>query len=152
MRISAMKMRRLALAFLSVLLAHSVNASDQAELRLEISGLAQAGGKVYYSVYDSPDTWLGDERVVGDVVDVEASLEGELVVATVELPPGEYAVSIFYDANGNGELDTNFIGIPKEPVALSNNAKAKFGPPKYKDAVFELPSEGRVQTIEIKEI
>ena len=79
-------------------------------------------------------------------------LDSEMVVASLDLPPGEYAISIYYDANGNGELDTNFIGIPKEPVALSNNAKAKFGPPKYKDAVFTLSAEGLTQRIQMNEI
>lgn len=76
----------------------------------------------------------------------------ELVVTNVDLPVGEYAVSIYYDVNGNKDLDTNFIGIPKEPIALSNNATAKFGPPRYKDAVFLLPEEGVTQRIKMTEI
>ena len=137
---------------LFMLLATTVVAADESELRLEISGLANEEGRVYFSVYNSEDTWLGEERVTGAAVDIADAMEGEIVVATVKLPPGDYAISIFYDVNANGELDTNFIGIPKEPVALSNNAKARFGPPKYKDALFTLPDEGAVQTIEITEI
>ena len=143
---------RASLGVLLVCFASCVSAAEQAELRLEISGLASEEGKVYFSVYDSEDTWLGEERVAGAAVDIAEAMEGEIVVATLQLPPGEYAVSIFYDVNANGELDTNFIGIPKEPVALSNNAKARFGPPKYKDALFTLPGEGAVQVIAITEI
>ena len=32
----------------------------------------------------------------------------------IGLPEGEYAISLFHDENENKELDTNFIGIPKE--------------------------------------
>jgi len=50
---------------------------------------------------------------------------------------GEYAASVFLDKNGNGKLDTNAIGSPKEPWGVSNNAKARrFGPPLYKEAKF----------------
>ena len=50
---------------------------------------------------------------------------------------GEYAASVFLDINGNGKLDTNAIGSPKEPWGVSQNAKSKrFGPPLYKDAQF----------------
>ena len=28
------------------------------------------------------------------------------------------------------------LGIPKEPFGFSNDAKGKFGPPKWQDAVF----------------
>jgi uncharacterized protein (DUF2141 family) len=49
---------------------------------------------------------------------------------------GEYAVSLYQDENGNGKLDTNFMGIPKEAYASSNNAKGFMGPPKYQEAKF----------------
>lgn len=140
------------IAIFSVLLACTAYAVDDANLTIELSGLAEAEGEVYIAVYDNPDDWLGDEVAVGVAVSITESLVDELVVASLDLPPGEYAISIYYDANGNGELDTNFIGIPKEPVALSNNAKAKFGPPKYKDAVFTLSAEGLTQRIAMNEI
>jgi uncharacterized protein (DUF2141 family) len=61
-----------------------------------------------------------------------------VIVAEIELEPGNYAVSVHHDDNDNDKMDTNFIGIPKEPIGLSNGAVAKFGPPKYKDAVFTV--------------
>lgn len=152
MRLTTKQIYSVVLGLLMVSLPVVASAAETAALRLEISGLAAEDGTVYYSVYDSEDAWLGEDRVTGAAVNIEAAKEGELVVATVELPPGNYAVSIFYDVNANGELDTNFIGIPNEPVALSNNAKARFGPPKYKDALFTLPVEGTVQLIEITDI
>ena len=54
-------------------------------------------------------------------------------------------MSSFYDKNGNGKLDTNFLGIPKEPTAMSNNAKGSFGPPKFKDAKFTLTANTTIQ-------
>lgn len=53
-----------------------------------------------------------------------------------ELPFGTYAISVWHDENDNGKFDTNFLGIPKEGVAVSNNAKGMMGPPKFKDAKF----------------
>lgn len=53
------------------------------------------------------------------------------------VPPGTYAVSVFHDENSNGKLDTNFMGIPREGVGASNNAKGHFGPPKFSAAAFE---------------
>ena len=35
------------------------------------------------------------------------------------LPEGEYVISIYQDLNANGKLDTNLVGIPKEPVGIS---------------------------------
>ncbi len=123
-----------------------------ATLRVELTGLADAEGHVYIAVYDSGETWLGEETVLDRQVTIADAREGELVTAELQLPPGDYALSIFYDSNDNGELDTNFIGMPKEPIALSNNARARFGPPKYKDAVFTLGTEPVVQRISMEKL
>jgi uncharacterized protein (DUF2141 family) len=132
--------------------AEEASVANKTALRVELSGLADSEGSIYISVYDSDDTWLGEETVLRrEVVIADARVEG-LVTAELHLPPGEYALSIFYDSNNNGELDTNFIGIPKEPVALSNNARPKFGPPKYKDAVFTLGLEAVTQRISMGKI
>ena len=131
-----------------------VYASDPAttSLRLELTGLANVEGNLYIAVYDSVDTWLGEETVFEHQVVIANAREGDLVSTELQLPPGEYALSIFYDSNGNGELDTNFIGIPKEPIAISNNARSRFGPPKFKDAVFTLGPEAVVQRISMEKI
>ena len=125
------------LALFVLLPQHSSAQEEQAAptgtVKLEVGGLAGASGSIYVAVYDDESTWLSDEVFLSKEIDIQSSLDGEFVIGEIELPLGEYAISIFHDSNGNGELDTNFIGLPKEPVALSNNAKAKFGPPKYED-------------------
>ena len=37
------------------------------------------------------------------------------------LAPGSYVASVQHDEDGNGKLKTNFIGMPKEGIGLSNN-------------------------------
>ncbi len=64
------------------------------------------------------------------------------------IPFGSYAVKTFHDENANGELDTNFVGFPKEGFGFSNNAMGKFGPPSFEQASFELANESL--RIEIK--
>ena len=119
-------------------------------LMVEISGLKDASGNVYIAVYDSDSTWLSDEMVLNQKVDIADALDGDLVRTELLLPLGDYALSVFYDQDGDGELKTNFIGMPKEPIALSNNAVAKFGPPKYSDAVFSLGAQPIIQSLSIK--
>ena len=139
-----------AVAFLTLCVV--VQAQEAGTVRLEISGLQDASGDLYVAVYDSDDNWLGDETVMRQKVVIDDARDGDLVCSELQLPPGEYAFSVFYDVNNNGELDTNWIGIPKEPVAISNNARPSFGPPSYEDAVFTLGSEPVVQQIEIESI
>ena len=119
-------------------------------LIVEISGLKEASGNVYIAVYDSDSTWLGDEMVLAQKVSIADALEGDLVRTELLLPLGDYALSVFYDQDGDGKLNTNFIGMPKEPIALSNNAVAKFGPPQYDDAVFSLGAQPLIQSLSMK--
>lgn len=121
-------------------------------LIVEISGLKNASGDVYIAVYDSDDNWLSDETFEDTKVSIAEALDGDLVRTELQLPLGAYALTVFHDTDNDGELDTNFIGIPKEPIAMSNNAVAKFGPPKYEDAVFTLGAEPMIQHITIKEL
>lgn len=121
-------------------------------LIVEITGLKDASGDVYIAVFDSDDTFLGDEVVQAKKVVIADTLEGDVVRTELQLPLGEYAFSAFHDADGDGKLSTNFVGIPKEPIAMSNNAMGKFGPPDYKDAAFALGAEPVIQRVIMREM
>jgi len=60
------------------------------------------------------------------------------------IPKGEYTVLVYHDENKNGKLDKYIIGMPKEPVAVSNNAKGFMGPPKYDDAKFTVAADTKI--------
>lgn len=53
------------------------------------------------------------------------------------VPSGVYAIATFHDANNNNKMDTNFVGIPKEAYAVSNNARGGLAsPPRFESARF----------------
>lgn len=54
-----------------------------------------------------------------------------------DLPPGRYAVQIFQDSNGNGQLDLSPRGMPLEPVGFSGNPSLFGGKPSPSDSLFE---------------
>jgi len=120
-----------------------------ATLTLEVTDILSDVGTMGFAVYDNEDTWLGDDVVASQTVVVKEVMTDGTLVVTFELEPGDYAVSVHHDDNANGKMDTNFIGIPKEPTGLSNGAVPKFGPPKYKDAVFPLGEDGVNMTIKL---
>ena len=152
MRLSGKKLSPLVLLFGLVLALVARADAPTGSIFVELVGLKNAEGTVYIAVYDSEDNWLSDDTVLERGVDIAEAREGDTVRTELQLPLGDYALSVFYDINGNGDLDTNFIGLPKEPIALSNNARAKFGPPKYEDAVFTLGFEPVIQRIDIKQL
>jgi len=106
-------------------------------IRVEIGGLRNDKGQVVCSIYSSADGFpkIGDKAVT--IVKSPIS-NGHAVCEFRGLKPGTHAVSVFHDENSNGKLDTNFMGIPREGVGASNNAKGHFGPPKFDAAKFSF--------------
>ncbi len=77
---------------------------------------------------------------------------GESVASLGDLPPGDYAVMVYHDENNNGELDKNFIGIPREPLGFSNRYWAK-GKPTFSGAAFTVTEDQEVPIdVELKKI
>ncbi len=64
---------------------------------------------------------------------------GEVQVVFENVPPGSYAISLLHDENGNNEMDSNIIGMPKEGFGFSNDAMGTFGPPSFEKASFKCP-------------
>jgi outer membrane protein len=99
---------------------------------------APAEGTLVFQVYDAADTF-GDLRDPAQQLTLAARGDGEYVLDNIVA--GEIAVLVYHDENANGFLDKNFIGIPREALAISNNYRPK-GPPSFARASFNLPAEG----------
>jgi outer membrane protein len=54
-----------------------------------------------------------------------------------DVPPGDYALVVHHDENGNRRIDRNFVGIPREPLGFSNGYQPR-GPPVFGRASFVL--------------
>ncbi len=103
-------------------------------LTIEISGYKSNKGNAYIAIYKTENDFL-KKPFIGKISKIENQ---KVVVVFSNLPKGVYAVSSFHDENSNGKLDTNFMGIPKEDYAISNNAKGFMSAPKFEKAKFNL--------------
>ncbi|WP_372748107.1 DUF2141 domain-containing protein [Litorivivens sp.] len=117
------------------------------DVTVQVENLKSDDGALVVQVYDSKDTWLSDNTVLSKRQALTAGDSKAGVTIPIQLEPGRYALSVYHDENNNEKLDANFIGIPKEPVGLSNDHRPKFGPPKYKKAEIEISDN---QTVDIR--
>ncbi|MCV2356257.1 DUF2141 domain-containing protein [Paucibacter sp. B2R-40] len=113
------------------------------DLEVEVTGLTQTEGRVMVGVFTDAGTWL-KKAVTGGSVEAGLQKEGRVLIKLQDLPEGSLALSVFHDVNGNGKLDSNAMGMPKEPYGFSNNAAGMFGPPKFEKAQFEAKAGARV--------
>jgi uncharacterized protein (DUF2141 family) len=130
------------LAALSLCLAAA--AAVAGDLTIEVSGITPDRGKVYIAVYDRPDTFPSGRQLVGQVLIPQ---DRHLTVHFSNLPPGRYAAAAFQDFNGNGKLDKNFLGIPKEPYGFSQEARGSIGPPTFAEAAITLDPDGATRVV-----
>ena len=123
--------------FLGLFLASvfSYAQQDNFTLTVEAVGAEPGKGQAIFDLFDSQDSFLEEPLLT---LTAAIDNQGQAIFVIPELNAGDYAFSVIYDEDSNGELKTGFLGIPKEKVAVSNNARPRFGPPKYKDAVFTL--------------
>lgn len=119
----------------------------QAEkLEIIVSKISEPHGTLFVTIYNNPDSWLGEEAYRDLRFPVSTQEDNTIVIE--DIPAGTYAVSVFHDLNGNMDIDTNLIGIPKEPYGFSGKV-GKFGPPKYDKASFVLESGTKPLQIEL---
>ena len=127
---------------LSALLTAAAPATA-ADVIVTVKGVEVGKGLVTVGICD---TGLGGEHC--PVGGKQESTAETLEFVFQNVPAGYYAFGGHQDLNQNGERDENFLGIPKEPVALSNNALDKMIP-SFADAQVPI-AEGAQNRVEIQ--
>lgn len=128
-----MKSLFLTISFLLISIT-TITAQGTYTLTINFTGMQSDKGAVYIGLHNQENEFLKKhfKEGIATITNKKATFVFE------NIPQGEYAISSFHDENANNKMDTNFIGIPKEPIGISNNAKGFMGPPKYKDAKFTI--------------
>lgn len=119
-----------------------VGAFGQHTITVEVLKVPQSQGKISVALYDKEASFLKFDAVyAAESADAKA---GTTQVRLKNIPKGTYAIALFYDKNGNDELDTNWMGIPKEKVAFSHAKMKLFGPPSFWDCAFQLQEDHNI--------
>ncbi len=107
------------------------------KITVTITGMESDKGAVFVALYNSEKDFL-KKGFKGDIVKV-TNKKATAIFKNIE--NGVYAISVFHDENDNKKLDTRIFGIPKEPIGCSNGATGFMGPPKYKNAKFNVTKD-----------
>jgi uncharacterized protein (DUF2141 family) len=83
---------------------------------IEINRVIVNGGLVYVAVYSNENEYKTEITSIKFILEPVSSI----ITHTLELPEGEYVVSVFQDSNNDGELNTGIFGMPSEPVGKTN--------------------------------
>jgi uncharacterized protein (DUF2141 family) len=114
--------------------ASPLSAVDSPAPRLVISGIRPGQGDVRIALFTTPQGFpqpSGASQVFAlksatDRLDIPVQIETS------------FAVAVYQDINGDGELSKNRWGVPMEPFAFSNNAMGNRGPPEFDAAKIQF--------------
>jgi uncharacterized protein (DUF2141 family) len=131
--------RFLLTALLSISCTSIANAEPPTKLTVLVNGIRHQKGEICLRIYanekgfpmkDTSEVQSGCTKITG------SSLSKDFY----GLKPGNYAVAVVDDQNGNQKLDTDFFGIPKEGFGISNNPTVSIttGTPKFSKSSFSM--------------
>ena len=123
-----------------------VSQISAATLTVKITGISKPVGKMAVQVVASQEAYDGKAKASAGQMLAVASTE-PMTLTFTDLAPGTYAVLVMQDENGNGKLDSNIIGIPKEGYGFSNNPNV-MRKPYFDETKFEVTDADKA--IEIK--
>ena len=123
-------------------------ASATGALALAITNVRQASGTIWVGVYQAED-FLDREKA--RLVACRVNAEGMITMDIDGLEEGkEYALGLFHDLNDNGELDTNWLGLPAEPWAFSGRLRSKLRLPRFGEVSFVYRKDTKQQLLRLR--
>ena len=112
------------------------NSVDMGTVIVRITGFNSDEGDCWFALDSSKEIYESEDSVfIGKILPI---INNEVYLTIDSLKYGSYAIKVFHDENSNGELNSNFLGIPTEDYGFSNDASGWFGPPRWEKAKFLL--------------
>ena len=109
--------KMIAVFYLSAITVSAFSQTDNLKtITVEINHVLVNGGTLYVSASLSEDAY---KKQKPDVT-LQCEPSDSVIRAEMTVPTGDCVINVYQDRNGNGKCDKNLIGIPKEPVGITN--------------------------------
>jgi uncharacterized protein (DUF2141 family) len=119
--------------------AKTANAQPTTTLTLVVNGIKHQKGELCIGIYSNEKGFpLSTKNVVKSAC---KQITGSSIKHKFTgLKPGNYAIAVVDDQNGDRKLNRDFFGMPKEGFGISNNPTVSIttGTPKFSKARFSL--------------
>ncbi len=131
-------------AFALLLTLSGGEAAHAADLVVQVTGVRSDLGSIRICLVpeNARADFPGCHHAAPDRRAVVPAHPGTVDATFHNVAAGTWAVSAFHDADGDGVLKTNMVGIPREGVGASRDPRNLFGPPRFDAASFRVGAEG----------
>ena len=111
-----------------------------ADLEIKIAKIKNNNGKIQVVVFDSAEEFTASKHTKAFATVSIKAHAGSQSVTLHDIPPGEYAISLFHDENNDNQLNLNRNKIPLEGYGTSR-AMSKFDEPTFNRASIKLGAQ-----------
>ena len=115
-------------------------------LTVNVTNLKSKSATVVIGVYGPKNKFLDEKDQLKEYRFKPKN--GKLSAKITDLAFGEFGMAIYQDVDGDGKIDKNLIGIPKEPYAFSKNYKPTIKAPSFNDCKFNYSA--KANTVNMK--
>lgn len=115
---------------------------------IKVSNTGYQEGQIVLAIFNSRAGYEASKPFKKTLVQLSASVDEG--VAEVDLPPGDYMITTFFDTNFDQVLNTRF-GIPRERFGASNNPQ-NLGAPAYDYCLVRLDEQNKKVSIKLRKL
>jgi uncharacterized protein (DUF2141 family) len=116
-----------------------MGAGEPGTLTITVTGIRNTNGNLIACVFRDSKGFPTCQKARTAINQSTRITGSTMTIRFNNLAPGSYVASVQHDEDGNGQLKTNFIGMPKEGIGLSNNSG---GFPRWAKSVFQFGGNG----------
>lgn len=119
------------------------------EVVVSVTGLRSAKGVVRACLTAREDVF---PKCIKDAAShrLVVAASGKVELRFTGVKPGNYAIALLHDENGNGKADRAMGMMPKEGYGFSRDAPVNMAPPRFKDAVMPIGDGTQRMTIKMR--
>lgn len=112
--------------------------APQHQINIQIDNMRNTKGNFQLTVFLDQASFASEQPSVVKVFSKEDAVSDGVFTCSIQLPAGEYGISILDDEDGDGRMKYNMIGMPKEGYGFSNFIHTGFSRPTFSDFKFSL--------------
>ena len=113
-------------------------AAQAADVRVTLTGLQPRGGRLLVSL-QARDQFMKSDGTAGAVF--PGDVTGEKRFTLGEVPPGDYALFVLHDEDGNRRMTLDDAGRPAEGWTTRNAAELR-AKPRFDEVSVHVPADG----------
>ena len=132
------------LLFIFLITPQSVPTTENPNVEVTIEGIRSEEGFIQIGTFRDNESFE-ESNAERELVFSKKGLKGGMLKVTLELKPGRCGISVLDDENGDGKMEYNFIGIPREGFGFSDYYHTGFSRPVLDDFDLDIPASGMIK-------